>query len=47
MTLEPLPGLTIKENDCIAEDADAVRRAAKASEAWDEEKDTIRWLREK
>jgi hypothetical protein len=47
VTLNPLPGLTIKENDCIAADADAVRGAATASEAWDQDKNVIRWLREK
>jgi hypothetical protein len=47
VTTEPLPGLTIKDNDCIAADADAVRGAAKASEAWDKDKDAIRWVREK
>ncbi len=46
VTEAPLPGLKIVENDCIAEDAAAVRRAVKASEAWDEEKDAIRWLRD-
>jgi hypothetical protein len=47
VTLKPLPGLKVQENDCIAETGDAVRGAAKASEAWDEEKESIRWLREK
>jgi hypothetical protein len=45
LTTQPRPGLTIKEHDCIAADAEAVRGAAKASEAWDEDKDTIRWVR--
>ena len=47
VTAQPLPGLKIVENDCIPDDAASVFRAAKASEAWDEDKDSIRWLRDK
>ena len=46
VTNEPLAGLKVVENDCIPESAAAVFRAAKASEAWDEDKDSVRWLRD-
>jgi len=45
VTLTPLPGLRIHGDDCRARDPAAVRRAAKASEAWAETTSGIRWVR--
>ena len=45
VTLTPLPGLEIRDNDCLARDAEAVRRAAKASEAWSTSPTTLKWVR--
>jgi hypothetical protein len=44
VTLEPLPGLEIRGDDCIARDPEAVRRAARASEAWSVRL-TYQWVR--
>ncbi|MET0293841.1 MAG: hypothetical protein ABW042_02405 [Phenylobacterium sp.] len=46
LTNRPLPGLAIdrKLGICRAREAAAVRRAAAASEAWDDEKGVLRWV---
>lgn len=47
-TRSPLPGLTVEPETgvCSPRDQAAVRGAAAASEAWDEDKAVIRWLRD-
>ena len=48
VTAQPLPGLVIDEKAgmCIASDRDAVRRAAKASEAWRDKSPAAFWVRD-
>ena len=48
LTRSPLPGLTIDPELglCRAHEPQAVRNAARASEAWDEEKAVLRWVGE-
>ena len=45
VTASPLPGLEIRDKNCLARDAASVRAAAKASEAWDREPAMARWVR--
>lgn len=46
LTRSPMPGMRVdrKLGVCFARDARAVRRAAAASEAWDEDKGVARWV---
>ena len=46
LTRKPLPGLVIDKElgVCRASTAAAVRGAARASEAWDEERAVMRWI---
>ena len=46
VTEHPLPGLTIKDNDCLAADQGAVRAAAKASESWESGPTEAHWIRD-
>ena len=46
VTAHPLPGLKISGHDCLARDADTVRRAARASEAWGAPS-RILWIRDR
>lgn len=48
VTQQPLPGLVVDEaaGMCIASDADAVRRAVKASEAWMDKAPPAVWIRD-
>jgi hypothetical protein len=46
LTRRPLPGLTVDDElgICRARSSQAVRNAARASEAWDVEKAAVRWI---
>ena len=47
VTLEPLPGLEVKEGMCIARERAPVRNATQASLAWDDgEESIIYWVRD-
>jgi hypothetical protein len=46
VTLQPLPGLEIKDDNCIARDQSAVRNAAAKSEAWDTSPTASHWVRD-
>ena len=48
VTTHPLPGMDIKPGDpvCATTSADALRKAAKASEAWSPKPLSARWLRD-
>ena len=50
-TKSPLPGLVMKDTDCVARDAETVFRAARASEAWRQNDggwaQSIRWVRDR
>ncbi len=46
VTLEPLPGVTIVDNNCTAGTQDVVRAAARASRAWGDGTDSARWIRD-
>jgi hypothetical protein len=46
VTPNPLPGLEVRAESCLARAPGPVRNAAAASEAWDEDQAQIRWLRE-
>jgi hypothetical protein len=46
LTQTPLPGLVVRDQNCIASDPEAVRGAARASEAWDAQPARLRWVRE-
>ncbi len=46
VTLEPLPGLEIKDDNCIAREPGPVRNAAKASQAWSATSQTQHWVRD-
>lgn len=46
VTLHPLPGLQIRENNCVARKAGVVRNAARASLAWAGQISEMRWVRD-
>jgi len=46
VTEHPFPGLTIRESNCIARNAKAVRNAVRESRALDDDQAEIRWLRD-
>lgn len=45
VTREPLPGMTIREQNCTTDQPGAVRAAAGASRAWEPDPDTARWVK--
>ncbi|MDP3175545.1 MAG: hypothetical protein Q8M88_14025 [Phenylobacterium sp.] len=46
VTDRPLPGLEVRDANCVAHDKEAVRGAARASEAWDHGGARFRWIRD-
>jgi hypothetical protein len=46
VTLDPLPGMNVADQDCRATDAAAVRNAARLSEKWDPVHQGYRWIRD-
>ena len=46
VTTQPLPGLEIKDDNCIARDQGPVRASVTASEAWDTTPATAHWVRD-
>lgn len=46
VTLDPMPGLAIVENNCTAETREAVLASARASRAWDDGRSGARWIRD-
>ncbi len=46
VTTQPLPGLEIKGDNCIAREQGPVRAAAKASKAWEASPSSAHWVRD-
>ncbi|MGZ8363988.1 MAG: hypothetical protein ACXW3D_08700 [Caulobacteraceae bacterium] len=46
VTEHPLPGLKMVESNCVASNQKSVRNAVRASQAWDKDQSTIRWVRD-
>lgn len=46
VTFRPFPGLEIRDNNCVARRAGAVRNAARASLAWADDLSEMRWIRD-
>jgi len=45
VTLEPLPGMTIRDQNCTTDQPQAVRAAARVSRAWESDTDAARWVK--
>ena len=46
VTLAPLPGMTVVENNCTTTSADAVRGAVRPSQDWSKDITSARWVRD-